>query len=78
MDCVPLGADKTLQEVTWKKATLAGVAGKPVKLRFHLKNCRLYAFWVSGRQSGASQGYVAAGGPGFTGPTDTVGRAGKS
>jgi hypothetical protein len=73
-DCVPLWADKTLQEVTWKRGTLAGVGGKVVQLRFHLKGGRLYAFWVSGGRSGASQGYVAAGGPGFTGLTDTVGR----
>jgi hypothetical protein len=33
----------------------------------------LYAFWVSPESTGASHGYVAAGGPGFTGPTDTVG-----
>jgi hypothetical protein len=36
-------------------------------------NGRLYSFWVSPDASGASYGYVAAGGPGFTGPTDTVG-----
>ena len=41
--------------------------------RFTLRRGRLYAFWVSPERSGASHGYVAAGGPGFTGPTDTVG-----
>jgi len=46
-----------------------------VRLRFHLRSGRLYAFWVSPDASGASGGYVAAGGPGFTGPTDTVGVA---
>jgi len=45
-------------------------------VRFHLRNGSLYAFWVSRDPSGASDGYVAAGGPGFTGPTDTVGQAG--
>jgi hypothetical protein len=45
-----------------------------VRLRFHLSNAQLYSFWVSGDASGASQGYVAAGGPGFTGPKDTTGR----
>ena len=49
--------------------------GTPVKFRFHLRNGRLYAFWVSPSPSGASHGYVAAGGPGFAGPTDTVGTA---
>jgi len=54
---------------------LAAVSGKPVRFRFHLTRGSLYAFWVSPDQSGASHGYVAGGGPGFTGPTDTVGRA---
>ncbi|MCK4294415.1 MAG: hypothetical protein KAY65_14550 [Planctomycetes bacterium] len=31
--------------------------------------------WVSPDFSGASHGYVGAGGPGFTGPTDTVGQS---
>jgi len=31
-------------------------------------------YWVSPDKSGASHGYVGAGGPGFTGPTDTVGQ----
>jgi hypothetical protein len=73
-DCVPVRTDRTLQPVTWKQATLADAAGKPVRIRFHLKDGRLYAFWVSPEASGASHGYVAAGGPGFTGSTDTVGR----
>ena len=45
-----------------------------VKFRFHVKGGELYAFWVSPEKSGASHGYVAAGGPGSTGPTDTVGQ----
>jgi hypothetical protein len=75
-NCTPLHADKTLQVVKWKGASsLASLAGKPVKFRFHLRNSHLYAFWVSPDASGASHGYVAAGGPGFTGATDTVGLA---
>jgi hypothetical protein len=34
----------------------------------------LYAFWVSPDAGGASHGYVAAGGPGFPGATDTTGK----
>ena len=49
------------------------VAGKPVRLRFHLAGRRLFSFWVSPDASGASHGHVAAGGPGFKGPTDTLG-----
>jgi hypothetical protein len=40
---------------------------KTVKFRFHLKRGSLYAFWVSPDKSGASHGYVAAGGPGLVG-----------
>ena len=76
-ECIPVCEDKTLQAVRWKGAKdLSALAGKPVKFRFHLRNSSLYAFWVSREASGASHGYVAAGGPGFTGPTDTVGEAG--
>ena len=52
---------------------MAFAAGKPVRLRFFLKNAQLYSFWISPDDTGASHGYVAAGGPGFTGITDTVG-----
>ena len=62
--------------MTWKGAAdLSALAGKPVRFRFHLRSGRLFAFWVSPDESGASHGYVAAGGPGYTGPTDTVGAA---
>jgi len=73
-NCVPITADKTLQAVTWEGAKdLSALSGKLVKFRFHLRNGKLYSFWVSPNKSGASHGYVAAGGPGFTGPMDTVG-----
>jgi hypothetical protein len=35
----------------------------------------LYSFWVTPSAQGASYGYVAAGGPGFTSAIDTVGAA---
>ena len=73
--CLPVRVDKTLVQVRWKGgADLSAVAGKPVRLRFALRNSRLYAFWVSPNLSGASYGYVGAGGPGFPGQRDTVGR----
>jgi hypothetical protein len=75
-NCVPLGADKTLSEMRWKGVQdLSAIVNKPVKFRFTLRNGSLYSFWVSPDASGASHGYVAAGGPGFTGPMDTVGQA---
>ena len=73
-NCVPLSTDKTLAAVKWKDAEdLSALAGKPVRFRFHLRLGALYSFWVSPDASGASHGYVAAGGPGFSGSADTAG-----
>lgn len=75
-NCLPVRADNTLQDIRWKGAAdLAAIAGRPVRFRFHLRAGSLYSFWVSPDKSGASHGYVGAGGPGFSGATDTVGRA---
>jgi hypothetical protein len=75
-NCIPVQGDKTLLGVQWRGAEdLGSLADKPVRFRFHLRNGELYSFWVSPDKSGASRGYVAAGGPGFTGATDTVGAA---
>jgi len=75
-NCAAVSDDKTLLPVTWNGAAdLLALSGKPVKFRFHLRNGSLYSFWVSPAASGASHGYIAGGGPGFTEPTDTVGRA---
>lgn len=70
---LPIRVDNTLQAVAWKSGGLAALAGKPARFRFHLRHARLYSFWVSAGPEGASGGYVGAGGPGFTGPTDTEG-----
>lgn len=72
-DCVPVRGDSTRAEVRWKGADLARLAGQAVRFRFYLRHGELYAFWVSLEGTGASHGYVAAGGPGLTGVTDTVG-----
>ena len=74
---MPLRADKTLAAVTWKGAAdLASLAGQPVRFRFQLRSGALFAFWVSPDTSGASYGYVAAGGPGFSEARDTSGAPG--
>jgi hypothetical protein len=73
-NCVPVALDSTRQPITWKGAPdLSPLHGRPVRIRFHLTNGALYAFWISPDETGASHGYVAAGGPEFTGPLDTVG-----
>jgi hypothetical protein len=72
-NCSAIRTDKTLISVHWKGAhDLASLAGKPVRFRFHLRNGSLYAFWVSSDRSGASSGFVAAGGPKFRGTADVA------
>jgi len=74
--CQAIRVNKTMIEVKWQgMEDLSGLSGEPVRFRFHLRQGRLYALWVSAERSGASQGYVAAGGPGFTSSRDTVGEA---
>jgi hypothetical protein len=81
-DCTAISTDSTIEQVIWKSGKdphgalgLSSVAGRAVRFRFQLSNGRLYSFWVSPDKSGASYGYVAAGGPGYPGPIDTAGRA---
>jgi hypothetical protein len=75
-NCVPVSVDKTLQRITWNGvADLSAIVGRPVKLNFYLTNGSLYSFWVTPSAAGASYGYVAANGPGFTGPIDNRGAA---
>ncbi|MHC5200412.1 MAG: hypothetical protein ACYSO1_09950, partial [Planctomycetota bacterium] len=72
--CDAISDDTTRKRVTWgTNEDLSALAGTPVKFRFSLTDGSLYAFWVSPDTTGASYGYVGGGGPGFTGPRDTVG-----
>lgn len=68
--CMPVRGNGTKLAVRWKAGTLARVAGQAVRFRFKLTAGRLFAFWVSRSPSGASGGYLAAGGPGFKGTRD--------
>lgn len=70
-DCMPLRVNSTRELVVWKeKKDLAPLAGKPVRLKFYVRNAKLYAFWVSKDQRGASRGATAAGGPDLMGTWD--------
>lgn len=73
-DSIPFTGDSTLKIMKWKRSSdLSELRGKPVRFRFKLNSGSLYSFWISQDESGRSDGYVAAGGPGFTGMIDTVG-----
>lgn len=74
-NCTPVSTDSTLAQVVWGSASdLSTLRGKPVRLRFELTGGSFYAFWISRDTSGRSDDYVAAGGPGYPGVLDTVGR----
>lgn len=73
-NCNPVKGDRTRHAVAWKASdNLSKFAGKPVRLRFQVRGGDFYSWWVSPERNGASHGYVAAGGPGFTGSRDTTG-----
>jgi hypothetical protein len=64
----PVSGDHTKVKVEMPE--LSTLAGKPVRFRFHLARGSLYAFWVTPDASGASNGFVGAGGPDFSGVRD--------
>ncbi len=76
---LPLSVNKTLQAVTWSGGgtdlSAFVTPGQQVEFQFTMTNGSLYSFWVTSSAAGASNGYVAANGPGFTGSTDTLGSA---
>lgn len=75
-NCQAINDDSTLKHVTWAGVEdLSALRGRPVRFRFELTNGSLYSFWVSRDRSGRSDGYLAAGGPGYPGTVDTVGKA---
>jgi hypothetical protein len=77
--CRAVKGNETRQEVTWSGAAgLGSLRGQPVRFRFTLTAGDLYSFWVSEDRSGSSNGYVAAGGPGFPGVRDVAAKHNQS
>ena len=73
--CEPMASDATRHRLTWKGGrTLDALGDAPVRIRFHLKRGKLYAFWTSD-EGGASGGYLAGGGPGYGSLRDGGGAA---
>jgi hypothetical protein len=56
-ECDPITADSTGHVVTWRgRHDLSRLAGRTVRLRFHLKNAALYAFQFGGDGAAESSG----------------------
>jgi hypothetical protein len=73
-NCLPFTGDSTLALMQWKGGEdLSVLPEQPIRLHFELKNGSFYSFWISQDATGRSDGYVAAGGPGYFGSRDTVG-----
>lgn len=71
-NAVPVTGDSTRLPVHWVNgASLAELANREVRFRFTLSQADLFAFWVSRASSGFSNGFVAAGGPGYAGGRDS-------
>ena len=47
-NCNALVGDRIEQEITWKNAGVSTLKGQPVKIRFYLKDCDLYAYRFAG------------------------------
>lgn len=66
-DCTPMTGNSTKNRIQWKNnATLETLKGQTIRLRFHVENTKLYAFWISQFESGKSYGYTAGGGSGYS------------
>lgn len=73
-NCKAIKADNTCKIVEWVGVNdLSTIRERPVKFRFHLKNGKLFAFWVSPNKSGASNGYLGAGSHDYKGIIDKTG-----
>jgi len=73
--CKAITGDSTMQKVEWMgDKDLSSLANQPVKFRFVLTEGSLWSFWVTDDPAGASSGFVAAGGPRYTGGRDLRGK----
>lgn len=69
--CEPISGNRTKHAVRWRNGqSIATLADTVVRFKFVLDRARLFAFWVSPVSSGASRGYLGAGGPGYSGNID--------
>lgn len=62
-DCLGFCGNSTCAELRWRDqdASLAALAGRPLRLQFECDRGDLYAFWVTDDPAGESGGYHAAG-----------------
>ena len=70
-NCQPVQTNQVKTLINWHGAEdLSSLIDRPVQFRFSLHSGQLYAFWVSPSESGASRGFLGAGGPQLNGVVD--------
>lgn len=69
-DCLGFRGNSTRTEIRWKTRDLSGLGEAKVSLQFRLDRGDLYAFWITDSPEGKSGGYLAAGGPAYSGARD--------
>jgi len=52
IDCAVFDGDSTQHEVVWREVSFASLRGKVVRLKFYLRNARLYSFAVKSSGEG--------------------------
>lgn len=59
------GVDSAKKLCLWQSENLSKLKGQQIILKFILKNCSLYSFWLTDKPTGESGGFTAGGGPGL-------------
>lgn len=62
-ECITMGQDQTKYRIRWKTKDSLDLPGDKIRLRFILRNGKLYSFWITDSAEGKSHGYLAAGAP---------------
>ncbi len=66
-ECIGFRGNSTAAEIRWRNADFATLRKQSIRLSFRMNKGELYSFWTAKDTKGASGGYVAAGGPAFSG-----------
>ena len=70
-NCQPVQTNRVKTRINWHGAKdLSPLTSRPVQFKFSLCSGKLYSFWVSPTASGASRGFLGAGGPRMSGVVD--------
>lgn len=62
-----VSVNSTKLQCKWNtQSSQTSLMRKTIRLKFTLKNCDMYSFWLSDSKNGESHGFTAGGGPGLS------------